>query len=146
MAKQFWLDEVPLDRGHRAAAGTPTIRGGGQVVQRPSAWLHGTRYQHVLAARVPSRVTVDLNRPCRSFDAVAGLDDFGVTYGEVVFSVQGGDGRVLWSSPPMSPDDRPVPVHVELDGQTSIRLVVTPVRGSVPVVDLADWAQARLTC
>nr|WP_254898330.1 NPCBM/NEW2 domain-containing protein [Kitasatospora sp. NA04385] len=91
-------------------------------------------------------MTIDLNRPCRSFDAVVGLDDFGVTYGEVVFSVQGGDGRVLWSSRPMSPDDRPVPVHVPLDGQSSVRLLVTPVRGSVPVVDLADWAQARLTC
>ncbi len=116
------------------------------MLQRSSAWLHGTRYQHVLAARVPSRVTVDLNQACRSFDAVAGLDDFGVTYGEVVFSVQGTDGEVLWSSPELSAGDRPVPVHVPLDGQSSIRLVVTPVRGSVPVIDLADWAQARITC
>ncbi|MFE2349506.1 sigma-70 family RNA polymerase sigma factor [Kitasatospora cineracea] len=145
-ARQFWLDEVPLNRGHRDARSTPTIRGGGQVLQRSSAWLHGTRYQHVLAARVPSRVTVDLNQACRSFDAVAGLDDFGVTYGEVVFSVQGADGEVLWSSPELSAGDRPVPVHVPLDGQSSIRLVVTPVRGSVPVIDLADWAQARITC
>lgn len=145
-ARQFWLDEVPLNRGHRDAAGTPSIRGGGQVLQRPSAWLSGTRYQHVLAARVPSRVTVDLNRPCRSFDAVAGLDDFGVTYGEVVFSVQDEDGRVLWSSPALSAGDRPVAVHVPLDGLSSIRLVVTPVRGSLPVIDLGDWAQARITC
>ncbi|MFD7731533.1 NPCBM/NEW2 domain-containing protein [Kitasatospora phosalacinea] len=145
-ARQFWLDEVPLNRGRRSASDTPSIRGGGQVLQRPSARLHGVRYPHVLAARVPSRVTVDLNRPCRSFDAVVGLDDYGVTYGEVVFSVQGDDGRVLWSSPAMSADTPPVTVHVPLDGRTSIRLVVTPVRGSVPIVDLADWAQARLTC
>ncbi|WP_233533990.1 sigma-70 family RNA polymerase sigma factor [Kitasatospora sp. SolWspMP-SS2h] len=144
-SRQFWLDELPLDRGRRAVPDTPTVRGG-QVLQRPAAWLHGTRYAHVLAAPVPSRVTVDLNRACRSFDAVAGLDDFGVSYGEAVLSVQGEDGRVLWSSPRMSAGDRPVPVHVPLDGLTSIRLVVTPVRGSLPVIDLADWAQARITC
>ncbi|MFJ1757554.1 sigma-70 family RNA polymerase sigma factor [Kitasatospora sp. NPDC088134] len=143
---QFWLDELPLNRGHRAAEAGPTIRGGGQVLQRPAAWLHGNRYQHVLAVPVPARVTIDLNRPCRSFDAVVGLDDLGVSFGRAVFSVQGDDGTVLWSSPEMSPWDRPVPVHVPLDGQSALRLLVTPASGSVPVIDLADWAQARLTC
>lgn len=143
---RFWLDALPLDRGHRATADTPTIRGGGQVLQRPAAWLHGKRYPHALGVGVPSRVTIDLNRSCRSFDGVAGLDDLGVTFGRVVFSVQGDDGQVLWSSGEVSPWDPPVPVHVAIGGQRTIRLVVTPARGSVPVVDLADWAQAGLTC
>ncbi|MFI9783672.1 sigma-70 family RNA polymerase sigma factor [Kitasatospora sp. NPDC051984] len=142
---RFWLDELPLNRGHRTP-GTPTIRGAGSAMQRSGAWMQGDFYRHVLAVQVPSRVTIDLNRSCRSFDAVAGLDDFGVTYGRVIFAVQGDNGEVLWSSGELSANDDPVAVHAELAGQSSIRLVVTTARGSVPVIDLADWAQASLSC
>ncbi|OKI99190.1 sigma-70 family RNA polymerase sigma factor [Kitasatospora sp. CB01950] len=141
---RFWLDELPTNRGHHSAD-TPVIRGSGFVLQRPGAWIQGDYYRHALAVQVPSRVTIDLNRSCRSFDAVAGLDDFGTGYGRVVFSVQGGNGQVLWSSGELSSDDKPVQVHAQLSGQTSIRLVATTARGSVPV-DLADWAQASLNC
>ncbi|MFD8483408.1 sigma-70 family RNA polymerase sigma factor [Kitasatospora sp. NPDC059673] len=144
-ASKFWLDELPLNRGNQPA-GTPTIRGAGFALQRPGAWMQGDFYRHVLAVQVPSRVTIDLNRSCRSFDAVAGLDDFGVTYGRVVFSVQGDNGEVLWSSGELSTDDAPVAVHAPLAGQSSIRLVVTAARGSAPVIGLADWAQAGLSC
>ncbi|MGW4384173.1 sigma-70 family RNA polymerase sigma factor [Kitasatospora sp. NPDC004531] len=143
---RFWLDELPVNRGHRDAANTPSIRGSGFVLQWPGTWMQGEYYRHVLAVQVPSRVTIDLNRSCRSFDAVAGLDGFGMTFGRAVFSVQGGNGEVLWSSGELSGSDDPVKVHAALAGQTSIRLVVTPARGSVQVVDLADWAQASLDC
>ncbi|MEV7121730.1 sigma-70 family RNA polymerase sigma factor [Kitasatospora griseola] len=142
---RFWLEKLPTDRGH-APADTPTIRGAGFALQRPGAWMRGDYYRHVLAVQVPSRVTIDLNRSCQSFDAVAGLDDFGPTFGRAVFSVQGDNGEVLWSSGELSADDEPVPVHASLDGQHSIRLVVTAAHGSGPVLDLADWARAGLTC
>ncbi len=115
-------------------------------MQLPGTWMRGDFYRHVLAAPVPSRVTIDLNRSCRSFDAVAGLDDFGASYGRVVFTVQGDDGEVLWSSGELAANAEPVPVHAPLAGQKSVRLVVTMARGSASVIDLADWAQARLTC
>ncbi|MEV4560430.1 sigma-70 family RNA polymerase sigma factor [Kitasatospora sp. NPDC049285] len=143
---QFWLDDLPLNRGHRESAEQPTIRGGGRVAQRDGAWMRGTYYTHVLAVPIPSRVTIDLNRSCTAFDAVAGLDDLDVTLGRVVFSVQGDGGQVLWSSGELGPWDKPVRAHVALTGQRTVRLVVTPTRGTVQVIDVADWAQARLTC
>ncbi|MFJ5926960.1 sigma-70 family RNA polymerase sigma factor [Kitasatospora sp. NPDC092948] len=143
-SSRFWLDEVPTNHGQGSDG--PTIRGAGFALQLPGAWMHGAYYRHVLAVQVPSRVTIDLNRSCQSFDAVAGLDGFGPAYGRVVLSVQGGNGEVLWSSGELSANDKPVTVHAPLTGQRSIRLVVTAVHGAGPVADLADWAGASLSC
>ncbi|WP_371498529.1 NPCBM/NEW2 domain-containing protein [Kitasatospora sp. NBC_00374] len=143
----FWLDQLPFGGGERrdTPAG-PVIRRGDPVVQRPAVRMRGALYRHALSVGVPSRVKVDLNRSCSSFEAVAGLDDLGAGGGPVVFSVEGGDGRTLWRSQRIGPWDRPVPVRADLAGQTSIRLVVTPAPGSWSLIDVADWADARFTC
>ena len=94
----------------------------------------------------PTRTTVDLNRACRSFDAVAGLDDLTPGGGSAVFSVQGGDGSTLWRSGELRAGEPPVPVHASLVGQSTVRLVVTRVRGAAPGVVVADWANARFGC
>lgn len=96
--------------------------------------------------RAPSTVTIDLNRACSSFDAMAGLDDMARRHGRVVFSVLGGDGRTLWSSEPVDGGDAAVPVHVSLAGQQTIRLVVQPAHDRWHAADVADWADARLGC
>ncbi|MFC5646138.1 sigma-70 family RNA polymerase sigma factor [Kitasatospora cinereorecta] len=151
----FWLDELPFagggeddggGDGQRHGRRTPTIRGRGHVVQRSGLWMRGTYYRHALAVQVPSTVRIDLNRSCTSFDAVAGLDDLTVRIGQVVFSVQGDNGETLWSSGRVRAGDRPVPVHASLAGQHSIRLVVRPAAGGLGLIDVADWAAARLSC
>ncbi|WP_368666552.1 NPCBM/NEW2 domain-containing protein [Kitasatospora sp. MBT63] len=122
------------------------IRRGDPVAQRRAVWMRGSAHQHALSVRVPSQVTIDLNRGCTAFDAVAGLDDLSVGAGSVEFRVEGADGRALWQSGRVGPWDRPVAVHAALAGQTSIRLVVTPASGRWPLIDVADWADARFTC
>ncbi|WP_431679869.1 sigma-70 family RNA polymerase sigma factor [Kitasatospora sp. KL5] len=146
----FWLDDLPFagpGRREAQAEGRPSIRhGGGTLAQRPGLWMAGRWHWHALSVHVPSRVAVDLNRSCTAFDAVAGPDDLAVGYGGVVFSVQGGDGTVLWRSGPVRAGSGPVRVHAALAGQTSIRLVAERVDGGRALIDVADWADARLTC
>ncbi|GAA2138863.1 hypothetical protein GCM10009760_20460 [Kitasatospora kazusensis] len=144
----FWVDDLPFGQGHhRVPPGEPTIRrDSGWLWRRNGLSLDGEYHRHGLSVRAPSTVTVDLNRPCTSFQAVTGLDDLGLRVGDVVFSVQGGDGRTLWQSGRVGPDDGPLPVRVPLDGQQSIRLVVSPAAGGWGLINLADWADARFTC
>ncbi|WP_354641789.1 sigma-70 family RNA polymerase sigma factor [Kitasatospora camelliae] len=143
----YWLDELPFGPGtQREVAEGPSIRRTGQLVQRGGGWMRGGFHRHALTVAVPSQVTVDLGGRCSALDAVVGLDDRTVRLGGAVFSVQGGDGRTLWSSGEVSPWAVPVPAHVSLAGQTSVRLVVKPGADGWPLIDLADWADARLTC
>lgn len=108
--------------------------------------MAGQRHRHALAVQVPSHVTVDLNRSCTSFDAVAGPDDLAVGTGGVVLGVQAEDGTVLWRSGPLRAGSAPVPVHAPLAGLRSFRLVAERPAGGWALVDVADWADARLTC
>ncbi|MER5867471.1 sigma-70 family RNA polymerase sigma factor [Kitasatospora sp. NPDC002040] len=148
LPSDFWADVLPFAQNnpHRDPPTGPTIRRGGGVWQRSGLWIGGTRYQRGLSVQNPSTVTIDLNRTCNVFKAKAGLDDFGLRNGTVRFSVEGGDGSVLWSSGRIGPGDRAVPVQADLTGQRSIRLVVTPNSGGWGLIDLADWADARLSC
>ncbi|GAA0678831.1 hypothetical protein GCM10010193_35410 [Kitasatospora atroaurantiaca] len=143
----FWLDDLPFGQGSgRAPAAGPSIRRGGWVWQREGVSMNGRYYRHAMSVYAPSSVTIDLNRTCSTFQAVAGLDDLTFRVGNVVFSVQGGDGRTLWRSGAIGQGDAPVPVRVPLAGQHSVRLVVTPATGSWGLINLADWADARLSC
>ncbi len=144
----FWVDNLPIGKGPgRGTPGGPTIRrDSGWLWQRDGLWMNGEYHRHGLGVHAPSTVTIDLNRPCTSFRALAGLDDFSLRVGDVVFSVQGGDGSTLWSSGEIGPDDAPLPVQVPLDGQRSIRLVVTPAADGWGLINLADWADAGFSC
>jgi len=143
----FWLDDLPFSQGSdRAPAAGPSIRRGGWLWQREGLSMNGRYYRHGLSVYAPSSVTVDLNRTCSTFQAVAGLDDLTFRVGNVVFSVQGGDGRTLWRSGAVGRGDAPVPVRVPLAGQHSVRLVVTPATDSWGLINLADWADARFSC
>ncbi|GAA1124763.1 sigma-70 family RNA polymerase sigma factor [Kitasatospora arboriphila] len=146
----FWLDDLPFAGSGRRDAedeGRPAIRrGGGSLARRPGLWMAGQWYRHALSVHVPSRVVVDLNRSCTAFDAVVGPDDLAVGRGSVVFAVLGEDGSVLWRSGPVRAGDRPVRVHAPLAGQRSIRLVAERADGGWALLDVADWADARLTC
>ncbi|MFJ9693604.1 sigma-70 family RNA polymerase sigma factor [Kitasatospora sp. NPDC101183] len=146
----FWADSLPVVKpgNNRVPPPGPSIRqkGSGAFQQRSGGWIGGDYHPHALTVHAPATTLIDLNRTCTSFDAVAGVDDVTLSPGGVVFSVQGGDGSTLWRSRPLAAGDDAVPVHVPLAGQTSIRLVVTPVNGVWSVLNVADWAEARFRC
>jgi hypothetical protein len=91
-----------------------------------------------------SSVTIDLNRSCSSYDALVGVDDLTLRLGKVRFAVYA-DGVRLWRSGLVEGGDPAVPVHVNLVGRSTVRLVVEP-RGALDNVALADWAESRFTC
>ncbi|MFC9130257.1 sigma-70 family RNA polymerase sigma factor [Streptomyces sp. NPDC057099] len=91
-----------------------------------------------------SSVTIDLNRSCSSYDALVGVDDLTLRLGKVRFSVYA-DGVRLWRSGLVEGGDPAVPVHVDLAGRSTVRLVVEP-RGALDNVALADWAESKFTC
>lgn len=143
----YWLDQ--LGYGTFGPGPQPTVRGSadGWLWQRRHLGIDGAHHAHGVTMGAPSAVTIDLDRGCSSFDALAGVDDLTQGFGSVVLSVEGGDGRTLWSSGPVRGGDAALPVHVPLTGQRAMRLLVRPAQGDpLPVLDVADWAQARLAC
>ncbi|MFI8522361.1 sigma-70 family RNA polymerase sigma factor [Streptomyces sp. NPDC085481] len=114
--------------------------------QRSRLSMGGTRYAHGVSVHAPSSLLIDLNRQCKSYDAVVGIDDITVPFGVggVRFSVYG-DGERLWRSAVVRPGEAPVPVHVGIAGRRTLRLVVeehTPFGRAA----VADWAQSQITC
>jgi RNA polymerase sigma factor (sigma-70 family) len=112
--------------------------------QRSGPEIAGRRYAHGVTVHGRSSVTVDLNRSCTSYDALVGVDDMTMKLGKVRFSVHA-DGVQLWQSAVIEGGDAAVPVHVDIAGRTSVRLVVEPQR-ALDNLALADWVESRFTC
>ncbi|WP_079127397.1 sigma-70 family RNA polymerase sigma factor [Streptomyces sp. TP-A0874] len=107
--------------------------------------IGGSRYEHGVTVPAASSVLIDLNRSCTRYTAVAGVGDGPAgRHGSVLFSVYG-DETLLWRSEPVRGGDPAVPVNVSLAGRKTLRLVVEPDRGSLPV-GLASWADSRISC
>ncbi len=125
---------------------------GPEVRLRESSWLWqrwgmsigGTRYRHGVTVHASSSVTIALNRPCNSYDALVGIDDTTLGLGAARFSVYG-DGTRLWRSPVIRGRDAAVPVHVSLSGRRTVRLVVEP-QQPLGRAALADWAESQISC
>ncbi|WP_079042358.1 sigma-70 family RNA polymerase sigma factor [Streptomyces aureus] len=114
--------------------------------QRGNLSIGGTPYAHGVSVHAPSSLLIDLNRRCTSYDAIVGVDDLSALLGVggVRFSVYGDEER-LWRSDVVRAGDPPVPVHVDISGRRTIRLVVeehTPFGRAA----VADWAQSRISC
>ncbi|MFB6840926.1 sigma-70 family RNA polymerase sigma factor [Streptomyces sp. NPDC056361] len=114
--------------------------------QRRNLFIGGTPYAHGVSVHAPSSLLVTLNRQCTSYDAVVGIDDLSALLGVggVRFSVYGDDER-LWRSGVVRAGDPPLPVHVDIGGRSTIRLVVeehTPFGRAA----VADWADSRISC
>ncbi|MFF1446037.1 sigma-70 family RNA polymerase sigma factor [Streptomyces sp. NPDC058295] len=124
----------------------PEIRLGGSswVWQRYGLSIADRRYERGVTVHGDSSVTVDLNRACTSYDALVGVDDLTMKLGKVSFAVYA-DGRRVWASGVIKGGDPAVPVHVNLAGRTTVRLVVEP-HGGLDSVALADWADSDFTC
>ncbi|NNN37244.1 sigma-70 family RNA polymerase sigma factor [Streptomyces sp. S3(2020)] len=114
------------------------------VWQRYGVSVGGTRYEHGVTVHGRSSVTIDLNRECTSYDAMAGVDDMALGLGKVYFSVYA-DGVQLWKSGLVEGGDAAVPVHVNLAGRETVRLVVEP-HSSFDDLALADWAESKFRC
>ncbi|GGL97840.1 hypothetical protein GCM10010129_46970 [Streptomyces fumigatiscleroticus] len=114
------------------------------VWQRYGVSIGGARYPHGVTVHGASSVTLDLNRPCSSYDALVGVDDSMRKLGRLRFAVHA-DGVRLWRSHPVRGGETAVPVHVDLAGRRTVRLVVEPL-SPFDTVALADWAQSRFSC
>lgn len=133
----------------------PTIRAAhGAQSWRWDRWglsVGGAEYARGVTVHAPSRLTIDLNRPCLSYDAEVGVDD--LTHlprpargrAGMRFSVEG-DGVTLWTSGVLHGGDPAAPAHVALTGYRTLTLRVTPVGGAYGLTNLADWADAVITC
>ncbi|MEU5275817.1 sigma-70 family RNA polymerase sigma factor [Streptomyces asoensis] len=138
------LDELSFDVGGDGNGPEIRLRAGGWVWQRSGLSIADRRYEHGVTVHGDSAVTVDLNRACTSYDALVGVDDLTLKLGKVSFAVYA-DGDRLWSSGVVKGGDPAVPVHVDLTGRSTVRLVVEPHTG-LDSVALADWAQSGFTC
>ncbi|MDX3579209.1 NPCBM/NEW2 domain-containing protein, partial [Streptomyces sp. FL07-04A] len=138
------LGELPYDVVGDGTGPEIRLRGSSWVWQRSALSVADRRYAGGATVHGGSSVTVDLHRACTAYDALAGLDDLTLGLGGVAFSVYG-DGTRLWSSGLVRGGDPAVPVHVDLTGRTTVRLVVEP-RDALGSVALADWAESRFTC
>lgn len=112
--------------------------------QRQGMSIGGTRYGHGASMHASGSVTIQLNRPCSTYRAMAGVDDMTWGLGALRFSVYGDGGR-LWRSPVVRGGEAAVPVNVAIGGQKTIRLVVEP-HTPFDSVAVADWAQSSITC
>jgi hypothetical protein len=120
------------------------LAGSSWVWQRSALTIDDVSYAHGVTVHGHSSVTIDLNRACSSYDALAGIDDLTMKLGKVHFSVYG-DGVRLWNSGMVKGGDPAVPVHVDITGRETLRLVTEP-HSPFDSVALADWAQSRFTC
>ncbi|MFJ1751082.1 sigma-70 family RNA polymerase sigma factor [Streptomyces sp. NPDC088116] len=142
----YQVNELPYDVPGDGPDSGPEVRLGGSnwLWQRSSMSIGGTHYGHGVSTHASSSVTIDLNRDCSSYAAMAGVDDMTLGLGAVRFSVYGDGGR-LWRSPVVHGGDAAVPVQVGIAGQRTIRLVVEP-HTPFGRVALADWARSRISC
>ncbi|MFG2121511.1 sigma-70 family RNA polymerase sigma factor [Streptomyces sp. NPDC048710] len=115
------------------------------VWQRYGMSIAGKQYARGVTVHGKSSVTIDLNRQCTAYDALAGVDDMTLGLGKVSFSVYA-DGVRLWRSGMVKGWDAAVPVHVDLTGRRTVRLVVEPHSNVIDRGALADWAESRFTC
>ncbi|TXS52356.1 regulator [Streptomyces sp. uw30] len=114
------------------------------VWQRYGVPIGGQRYAHGVTVHGRSSVIIDLNRECSAYEALVGVDDSTLGLGRFTFSVYA-DGVRLWRSAVVKGGDAAVPVHVNLSGRKTVRLVVEP-RGTLDNLMPADWAESKFRC
>ncbi|CAM5442270.1 hypothetical protein STENM223S_07960 [Streptomyces tendae] len=141
---EYRWNELAYDVAGDGTGPEMRLAGSSWVWQRSALSIAGVPYAHGVTVHGRSSVTIDLNRDCSSYDALAGVDDLTAKLGKVHFSVYA-DGVRLWNSGPVRGGDPAVPVHLDISGRETLRLVTEPHR-PFDTVALADWAQSRFTC
>ena len=110
--------------------------------------IEGVRFSAGLGVHAPSRVEIDLGGRCSTFSTYIGLDDEEgedprKNVGAVAFAVAG-DGRALYRSSTVRPNDGPQAVRVDVSGIRTLALIVDELDSTKN--DHADWAGATLRC
>ncbi|MES9620171.1 sigma-70 family RNA polymerase sigma factor [Streptomyces tuirus] len=140
----YQWSELSYDIGGDGTKPEMRIGSSSWVWKRSGLSVGNQRYAHGVTVHGRSSVTIDLNRSCSSYDALVGVDDMTLRLGKVYFSVYA-DGARLWRSPLVEGGDPAVPVHVNLTGRSTVRLVVEP-RSALDNPMPVDWAESRFTC
>jgi hypothetical protein len=108
-----------------------------------SDWLtlNGVRYRKGLGTQTPSEVVYALDGGYATFEALVGVDDatrVSAAFEGAVFAVSV-DGKKVFSSEPLKPGQKGLPVQVSCAGAKELRLTV-----SCAEKVIADWVGARL--
>ncbi|MFF7937716.1 sigma-70 family RNA polymerase sigma factor [Streptomyces sp. NPDC007940] len=140
----YQWSELAYDVSGDGSAPEMRISESSWVWQRYGVSVAGKKYAHGVTVHGRSSVTIDLNRACSSYDAMVGVDDMTLGLGKVHFSVYA-DGVRLWRSGLVEGGDPAVPVHVNLGGRKTVRLVVEP-HSHFDDLMLADWAESKFSC
>ncbi|MBT2422239.1 sigma-70 family RNA polymerase sigma factor [Streptomyces sp. ISL-22] len=140
----YQWSELSYDVAGDGTAPEMRIGGSSWVWQRYGMSIGDKHYAHGVTVHGRSSVTIDLNRECSAYDAMVGVDDTNLGLGTFSFSVHA-DGVRLWSSGAIKGGDPAVPVHVNLAGRQTVRLVVEP-HSAFDTLLLADWAESKFSC
>jgi glucose/arabinose dehydrogenase len=106
-------------------------------------WINETHYASGLGTHAPADLRFNI-AGCTRFQAIVGIDDSAPSHASVVFKVVA-DGKRLYRSPVMRRGSTARHIDVDLTGRKDLRLLAQPTSDG-PSGDLADWADARLTC
>ncbi|CAN5850147.1 hypothetical protein BH23PLA1_BH23PLA1_06350 [soil metagenome] len=111
------------------------------VLGRPIR-IAGEHYDRGLGTQSRSLLAYRLGPEDRRFQALVGLDDRAGPLGNVEFKVIV-DGQEQFASPPMTVDDDPIAINVNVS-EARLLILITEfgLRGGIR--DYADWAEARL--
>lgn len=102
----------------------------------------GAIYLKGIGMHSASRLTWQLDKPYRRFEAELAIDDQTENRGSVVFRVFAGS-RELYKSPVIRGGDKPTPISVDLRDVRQLSLIVD-FADRADVLDHADWLNARL--
>lgn len=136
-AETVWLDSLDLASMHQGW-GKPHKN---QSVTGQPLLIGGTKFEHGVGTHAPGYYVVDLHGEATKFIASVGLDDDVNGRGSVVFQLQA-DGKTVYDSGVMRPNQPPKRVNVDLNGVNRLTLRVTEA-GDGGEFDHADWADAR---
>jgi hypothetical protein len=106
------------------------LRAGGQI------------YAKGVGMHSAARLTWQLSKSFRRFEADLAIDDQTVNRGSVVFRVFSGS-REIYTSPVVRGGDKPLPVSIDIRDARQLSLVVD-YADRADVLDHADWLNARL--
>ncbi|MFE0439219.1 sigma-70 family RNA polymerase sigma factor [Streptomyces nigra] len=141
---EYRWDELAYDLTGDGSGPEMRLAESSWVWQRQGLSIAGRHYAHGVTVSGRSSVTIDLNRRCDAYEARVGVDDSTLGLGRFSFSVHA-DGVRLWRSGTVKAGDAAVPVHVDLTGRRTVRLVVEP-HGAFDTLLLADWADSKFRC
>lgn len=117
--------------------------GGSGAGDGHSIRMNDVTYAKGLGAHAPSAIEFRLDGVCMTFTAAVGVDDEVGDSGSVLFQVWG-DGERLFETEVLTGATPAQEIAVDISGRRSVRLQV--VSADTTTGDLADWADARVTC